>query len=55
MPGTIGRSPRKRFFEPVQPLISFEDEEDAIRITNHSVYGLSARVFSGDAPAEEDS
>ncbi len=36
------------FFGPVQCLIGYEDEEDAVRIANNSVYGLSAGVLSGD-------
>ena len=29
-------------------LIGFKDDEDAIRIANDSIYGLSGLVFSGD-------
>ncbi|MEX3016691.1 aldehyde dehydrogenase family protein [Gymnodinialimonas hymeniacidonis] len=35
-------------FGPVQTLIPFEDEEDAIRIANGTKYGLVASVWSAD-------
>ena len=39
---------RDEIFGPVLVVLPFEDEEDAIRIANDSIYGLSAAVFSGD-------
>ncbi len=36
------------FFGPVQCLIGYEDEEDAVRIANDSSYGLSGGVLSAD-------
>ena len=39
---------QQEFFGPVQCLIGYEDEEDAIRIANNSRYGLSGGVFSPD-------
>lgn len=39
---------REEIFGPVQVLISFKDDEDAIRIANDSDYGLSGMVFSAD-------
>lgn len=35
-------------FGPVFPLIAFDQEEDAVRIANHSVYGLSSGLMTGD-------
>ncbi len=39
---------REEIFGPVLCMISYEDEEEAIRIANDSVYGLAAFVSSGD-------
>ncbi|HZQ20696.1 MAG TPA: aldehyde dehydrogenase family protein [Terriglobales bacterium] len=39
---------REEIFGPVLCVISYEDEEDAIRIANDSAYGLSSFVSSGD-------
>lgn len=39
---------REEIFGPVLSLIGYEDEEDAIRIANDTVYGLSGYVSSGD-------
>ncbi|MCH2173364.1 aldehyde dehydrogenase family protein [Myxococcota bacterium] len=39
---------QQEFFGPVQCLIGYEDEEDAIRIANNSIYGLSGGVVSAD-------
>jgi aldehyde dehydrogenase (NAD+) len=39
---------QQEFFGPVQCLIGYEDEEDAVRIANDSSYGLSGGVLSAD-------
>ncbi|PTM93600.1 aldehyde dehydrogenase family protein [Mycoplana dimorpha] len=39
---------REEIFGPVLSVISYEDEEDAIRIANDTVYGLAAYVQSQD-------
>ena len=39
---------RDEIFGPVLSVISYEDEDDAIRIANDSVYGLQAYVFSSE-------
>ena len=39
---------QEEIFGPVLALIPYEDEEDAIRIANDSVYGLAGGVWSGD-------
>ncbi|MGE0827884.1 MAG: aldehyde dehydrogenase family protein [Hyphomonadaceae bacterium] len=38
---------REEIFGPVLSILAYEDEEDAIRIANDSVYGLSGYVQSG--------
>lgn len=42
------RLAQEEIFGPVVVIIPFEDEEDAIRIANDSVYGLAAGVWSAD-------
>jgi aldehyde dehydrogenase (NAD+) len=39
---------QEEIFGPVQVVIAFDDDEDAIRIANDSSYGLSGGVFSTD-------
>lgn len=39
---------REEIFGPVLVVIAYDDEADAIRIANDSVYGLSAGVWSAD-------
>jgi aldehyde dehydrogenase (NAD+) len=39
---------QQEFFGPVQCLIGYEDEEDAIRIANNSRYGLSGGILGLD-------
>jgi len=39
---------REEIFGPVLCMISYEDEEDAVRIANGTVYGLSGFVSAGD-------
>ncbi len=43
------RIAQEEIFGPVLVVIPFEDDEDAIRITNDSSYGLSGGVSSGDS------
>jgi acyl-CoA reductase-like NAD-dependent aldehyde dehydrogenase len=40
---------KEEIFGPVLVLMPYEDEEDAVRIANDSVYGLAGGVWSGDA------
>jgi aldehyde dehydrogenase (NAD+) len=42
------RIAQEEIFGPVLSVIAFKDDEDAIRIANDSIYGLSGLVFSGD-------
>lgn len=39
---------QEEIFGPVLAIIPYEDEEDAVRIANDTVYGLAAAVWSGD-------
>jgi len=39
---------RKEIFGPVLCILPYRSEEEAIEIANHSVYGLSGSVWSGD-------
>lgn len=40
---------QEEIFGPVLSILPYEDEEDAIRIANDSIYGLAGGVWSGDA------
>jgi aldehyde dehydrogenase (NAD+) len=42
------RIAREEIFGPVLSIIPFEDDADAVRLANHSSYGLSGAVYSGD-------
>jgi aldehyde dehydrogenase (NAD+) len=42
------RVAQEEVFGPVLAIIPFEDEEDAIRIANDSIYGLAGGVWSAD-------
>ena len=39
---------QEEIFGPVLSLIGYEDDDDAVRIANDSLYGLSGGVWSGD-------
>ncbi len=39
---------REEIFGPVLSIISYKDDDDAVRIANDSIYGLSGSIFSGD-------
>jgi betaine-aldehyde dehydrogenase len=42
------RAAREEIFGPVAVVIPFEDEEEAIRLANDTIYGLSGSIWSGD-------
>jgi acyl-CoA reductase-like NAD-dependent aldehyde dehydrogenase len=44
---------QEEIFGPVLSIIPYEDEDDAIRIANDSVYGLAGGVWSGDQERAE--
>jgi aldehyde dehydrogenase (NAD+) len=39
---------QEEIFGPVLVVIPFDDDDDAVRIANNSIYGLAGAVFSGD-------
>lgn len=39
---------QEEVFGPVLAVIAFDDDDDAVRIANNSIYGLAGAVFSGD-------
>jgi aldehyde dehydrogenase (NAD+) len=42
------RIAQEEIFGPVLVVIPFEDDDDAVRIANESIYGLGGGVTSGD-------
>ncbi|HEV8596560.1 MAG TPA: aldehyde dehydrogenase family protein [Candidatus Dormibacteraeota bacterium] len=43
------RAAREEIFGPIAVVIPFDDENDAIRIANDTIYGLSGSVWTGSA------
>jgi succinate-semialdehyde dehydrogenase/glutarate-semialdehyde dehydrogenase len=39
---------REEIFGPVAPIVTFEDEDEAVRLANDTEYGLVSYVFTGD-------
>ena len=39
---------QEEIFGPVLSIIAYDDEDDAVRIANDTVYGLHAGVYGGD-------
>lgn len=44
---------QEEVFGPVLPVVSFQDEEEAIRLANNTTYGLGSYVFSADQKRAE--
>jgi acyl-CoA reductase-like NAD-dependent aldehyde dehydrogenase len=42
------RAAREEIFGPVAVVIPFDDEEEAVRLANDTIYGLSGSIWSGD-------
>jgi betaine-aldehyde dehydrogenase len=42
------RAAREEIFGPVAVVIPFDDETDAVRLANDTIYGLSGSIWSGD-------
>ncbi len=42
------RAAREEIFGPVAAVIPFDDEEEAVRLANDTIYGLSGSIWSGD-------
>jgi betaine-aldehyde dehydrogenase len=42
------RAAREEIFGPVATVIPFTDEEEAVRLANDTIYGLSGSIWSGD-------
>ena len=45
---------QEEIFGPVLSIITYEDEDDAVRIANDTVYGLHAGVYGGDKEHAKD-
>ena len=43
------RAAREEIFGPIAAVIPFEDEEDAVRIANDTIYGLSGSIWTNHA------
>jgi acyl-CoA reductase-like NAD-dependent aldehyde dehydrogenase len=43
------RVAQEEIFGPVVSFIRFRDEEEAIRLANDTMYGLSGSIYTGDA------
>jgi acyl-CoA reductase-like NAD-dependent aldehyde dehydrogenase len=46
--GAEARAAREEIFGPVAVVIPFDTEEEAIRLANDTIYGLSGSIWSGD-------
>jgi acyl-CoA reductase-like NAD-dependent aldehyde dehydrogenase len=51
LPGNDNPAAQEEIFGPVLAVIGYRDIDDAVRIANDSVYGLSGQVYGADAAA----
>lgn len=51
LPDNANPAAREEIFGPVLAVIGYRDVDDAVRIANDSVYGLSGQVYGADAAA----
>ena len=51
LPDNSNPAAQEEIFGPVLAVIGYEDVDDAVRIANDSIYGLSGQVYGADAAA----
>ena len=51
LPDNANPAAREEIFGPVIGVLGYEDLDDAVRIANDSVYGLSGQVYGSDVAA----
>jgi aldehyde dehydrogenase (NAD+) len=51
VPDNANPAAQEEIFGPVLSVIGYEDVDDAVRIANDSIYGLSAQVYGADVAA----
>ena len=51
VPDNANPAAQEEIFGPVLAVIGYKDVDDAVRIANDSIYGLSGQVYGADAAA----
>jgi aldehyde dehydrogenase (NAD+) len=51
VPNNANPAAQEEIFGPVLAVIGYEDIDDAVRIANDSIYGLSGQIYSADTAA----
>ncbi len=54
LPDNANAAAQEEIFGPVIGVLAYDDLDDAVRIANDSVYGLSAQVYGADVQAATD-
>ena len=54
LPDNANPAAQEEIFGPVIGVLAYDDLDDAVRIANDSVYGLSAQVYGNDVAAATD-
>ena len=54
LPDNANPAAQEEIFGPVIGVLAYDDLDDAVRIANDSVYGLSAQVYGADVSAATD-